>query len=105
MDIRINADEWQRYLRQMTLPGWSLDGQARIGQCRVLVVGAGGNGSGLLPYHAGAGIGRLGIVDGDRVETTNLHRQLLYTTDDLGQRKAEIAARRLQQTNPHGASD
>ena len=97
----ISSDEWQRYLRQMTLPGWSLDGQALVRQASILVVGAGGIGSGLLPYLAGAGVGRIGIVDGDRVENTNLHRQVLYTADDLGQLKAEAAARRLRALNPH----
>lgn len=101
METSISADEWQRYLRQMTLPGWSLDGQSRLRQCSVLVVGAGGIGSGLLPYLAGAGIGRLGIIDGDRVEITNLHRQVLYTSEDVGRLKAEAAASRLAQQNPN----
>lgn len=101
MQAPLSSDEWQRYLRQMTLPGWSLDGQARVQAMRVLVVGAGGIGSGLLPYLAGAGIGRIGIVDGDGVENTNLHRQTLYTTSDLGRPKAEAAAERLRAINPH----
>ena len=101
MQYTITSDEWQRYLRQMTLPDWSLDGQASVRQASLLVVGAGGIGSGLLPYLAGAGVGRIGIVDGDQVENTNLHRQVLYSTDDLGQLKAELAARRLQAVNPH----
>jgi adenylyltransferase/sulfurtransferase len=101
MEQNLSADEWQRYLRQMTLPGWSLEGQARLQQCSVLVVGAGGIGSGLLPYLAGAGIGRLGIVDADIVELTNLHRQVLYTSSDLGKSKAEVAAKRLRAANPH----
>ncbi len=96
----LTPDEWQRYLRQMTLPGWSLEGQARLRQCSILVVGAGGIGSGLLPYLAGAGVGRIGIADGDRVETTNLHRQVLYTGADVGRPKAEAAAHRLGAANP-----
>lgn len=96
----LTPDEWQHYLRQMTLPGWSLDGQARLRQCSILVVGAGGIGSGLLPYLAGAGVGRIGIADGDRVETTNLHRQVLYSAADIGRPKAEAAARRLGAANP-----
>ena len=98
--MEMTSDEWQRYLRQMTLPGWSLEGQSRVGQSRVLVIGAGGIGSGLLPYLAGAGIGRLGIVDGDRVELSNLHRQVLYTAADIGAFKAECCARRLHTANP-----
>jgi len=101
MQPNLTPDEWQRYLRQMTLPGWGLEGQARLRQTSVLVVGAGGIGTGLLPYLAGAGVGRLGIVDGDVVENTNLHRQTLYTGGDLGRLKADVAARRLQSANPH----
>ncbi len=101
MNTALTPDEWQRYLRQMTLPGWSLEGQERLRQASVLVVGAGGIGSALLPYLAGAGIGRLGIVDADRVDLTNLHRQVLYTTTELGQWKAEAAAGRLRAANPH----
>lgn len=101
MSTPLTSDEWQRYLRQMTLPGWSLDGQERLRTASVLVVGAGGIGSGLLPYLAGAGVGRLGIVDGDRVETTNLHRQVVYRTNDVGWSKAEVAAQQLRTINPH----
>ncbi|MCC6459361.1 MAG: HesA/MoeB/ThiF family protein [Saprospiraceae bacterium] len=101
MEAPLSSDEWQRYLRQMTLPGWSLEGQSKIGRSKVLVIGAGGIGSGLLPYLAGAGIGQLGIVDGDRVELTNLHRQTLYTAADIGALKAECSARRVQAANPN----
>lgn len=103
MPTTLTPDEWQRYLRQMTLPGWGLEGQERLRAASVLVVGAGGIGSGLLPYLAGAGVGSLGIVDGDRVDASNLHRQVLYTGADLGTPKAEAAARRLQAANPHCA--
>ncbi len=99
--LPLSSDEWQRYLRQMTLPGWGLEGQSQVQQASVLVVGAGGIGSGLLPYLAGAGVGRLGIVDADRVEATNLHRQTLYSAADLGQLKAAAAARRLFDANPN----
>ncbi len=101
MQTNLSSDEWQRYLRQMTLPGWSLAGQARLQKSSVLVVGAGGIGSGLLPYLAGAGFGRIGMVDGDVVELTNLHRQVLYSSSDLGESKAGVAAGRLRAANPH----
>ncbi|TNE58015.1 MAG: HesA/MoeB/ThiF family protein [Bacteroidetes bacterium] len=101
MNTSLSSDEWQRYLRQMSLPEWSLDGQARLQQTSILVVGAGGIGSGLLPYLAGAGVGRLGIADSDVVETTNLHRQVLYGSNDLGKPKAQTAAERLLAANPH----
>lgn len=100
MDLPITSEEWQRYLRQMTLPGWSLEGQARLRQMSILVVGAGGIGSGILPYLAGAGLGRIGIIDGDRVDASNLHRQVLYTATQLGELKAETAAQRLRDANP-----
>lgn len=96
----ITPEEWQRYLRQMTLPRWGLEGQARLRQISILVIGAGGIGSGLLPYLAGAGVGRIGIVDGDTVDTTNLHRQVLYGAENVGQPKAAAAARRLSGGNP-----
>lgn len=100
LETSLSSDEWQRYLRQMTLPGWSLEGQALLRQTSIVVVGAGGIGSGLLPYLAGAGVGHIGIVDGDRVEAINLHRQVLYDTEAIGQPKALAAAQRLGAANP-----
>lgn len=89
-----------RYARQMTLPAVGPEGQARLGRCHVLVVGAGGLGSHVLLALAGAGIGRLTIVDDDRVEITNLHRQPLYRMADIGQPKAESARDALALYNP-----
>lgn len=89
-----------RYARQTLLPEVGAQGQARLGAARVLVVGAGGLGSALLPLLAGAGVGHLRIIDPDRVEETNLHRQTLYRMADLGQPKAEVAARELAALNP-----
>jgi len=88
------------YSRQMALKEVGTRGQARLRASRVLVVGAGGLGVPVLTYLAGAGVGRLGIVDGDRLEPSNLHRQTLYTLADVGQPKAELAARRLRALNP-----
>jgi len=88
------------YSRQMALKEIGARGQARLRASRVLVVGAGGLGVPVLSYLAGAGIGRLGIVDGDRLEPSNLHRQTLYALADAGQSKAELAARRLRALNP-----
>lgn len=88
------------YARQMALPGVGPEGQARLSMARVLVVGAGGLGCGALPYLAAAGIGRLGIADGDAVELHNLHRQVLFTPKDIGQSKAHAAAERIGALNP-----
>ncbi len=97
----LGLDERQRYARQLALPEWGTNGQARLKAARVLVVGAGGLGCPLLTYLAAAGVGTLGIVDGDRVAVSNLHRQVLYTAQDEDQLKAEVAAERLRALNPH----
>ncbi len=92
--------DYARYARQITLPEVGLEGQARLAAASVLIVGAGGLGSPLSLYLAAAGVGRIGVIDGDRVESSNLHRQVLYTTADEGESKAEAAARHLQALNP-----
>jgi len=89
-----------RYARQLVLPEVGPEGQARLAAASVLVVGAGGLGCPVLPYLAGAGVGRLAIVDYDRVEETNLHRQPLYAMADIGALKVDAAARALQRFNP-----
>jgi molybdopterin/thiamine biosynthesis adenylyltransferase/rhodanese-related sulfurtransferase len=89
-----------RYARQMVLPEVGADGQARLAAVSVLVVGAGGLGCPVLQYLAGAGVGRLTIVDHDTVEETNLHRQPLYAMADIGKPKAETAAAVLKRFNP-----
>jgi molybdopterin/thiamine biosynthesis adenylyltransferase/molybdopterin synthase catalytic subunit/rhodanese-related sulfurtransferase len=94
--IRPTAD----YSRQQALKEVGEEGQAKLRAARVLVVGAGGLGVPVLSYLAGAGIGRLGIVDGDRLEASNLHRQPLYSFDAIGQSKAQLAATRLRALNP-----
>ena len=95
----INDHEIERYSRQMLLTDFSLTGQARLKQSSVLVIGAGGLGTPVLSYLAGAGIGKIGIVDGDKIELSNLHRQVMYTENDLGKKKAEVLASRIQQLN------
>src|SRR3954470_4365739 len=92
-----------RYARQMVLPEIGVAGQARLAAARVLVVGAGGLGSPVLATLAGAGVGRLTVIDHDRVEESNLHRQPLYRMADLGRPKAEAAQAVLLAANPHVA--
>ena len=88
------------YSRQTRLRDVGEAGQARLAAAKVLVIGAGGLGSPVLAYLAGAGVGRLGIVDDDAVEASNLHRQTLYAAPDVGHPKAEAAARRVAAINP-----
>jgi len=95
----------ERYARQMVLPEVGAAGQARLAAASVVVVGAGGLGCPVLQYLAGAGVGRLIVVDHDRVEETNLHRQPLYTMADIGKLKAEAAAAALRRFNPGIAVD
>jgi adenylyltransferase/sulfurtransferase len=94
------ADASARYARQLTLRGFGAAGQARLGAARVLIVGAGGLGAPAASYLAAAGIGGLTLVDHDVVELSNLHRQLLFTTPEVGEPKLAVAARRLAAINP-----
>ena len=94
-------DGWlERYSRQLVLPEWSEAAQRALGEASVLVVGAGALGSPVATYLAGAGVGRLGILDGDDVELSNLHRQHLHFTPDIGTPKAHSAAAKLRLINP-----
>lgn len=89
------------YSRQTVLPEIGADGQGRLARSKVLVIGAGGLGSPLLMYLAGAGIGTLGIVDFDIVEPSNLHRQILHGVDRIDTPKTASAIRTLANINPH----
>src|SRR3954470_20500777 len=94
-NFRVTSPDELRFLRQTTLPGFGTQGQARLSRARVLVIGAGGLGSAVLPILAAAGVGALGIVDDDAVEVSNLHRQTLHTAADVGRLKVDSAADRL----------
>ena len=98
--MRISGHERQRYDCQLVLKEVGESGQAALRAGSVLVVGAGGLGAPVLFYLAAAGIGRIGIVDDDVVELSNLQRQILFTTRDIGRSKAEAAAERLAALNP-----
>jgi len=93
------------YSRQMALREVGPGGQARLRGASVLVVGAGGLGVPVLQYLAGAGVGRLGIVDGDKLEPSNLHRQTWYALADCGREKASLAAARVRALNPEVRTD
>lgn len=96
-----NPSELLRYSRQILLPEFNLEGQQKLKQGSILVIGAGGLGSPALYYLAAAGVGHIGIADFDLVDESNLQRQILYQTQDIGKPKTEIAALRLKQLNPH----
>lgn len=97
----LTRDELVRYSRHLLLPEVGLEGQRKLKAARVLLVGAGGLGSPAALYLAAAGVGTLGIVDFDRVDITNLHRQLLHGTSDVGRTKLASAVDRLREVNPH----
>jgi sulfur-carrier protein adenylyltransferase/sulfurtransferase len=90
-----------RYQRQILLKEFGESGQEKLRQAKVLVIGAGGLACPALQYLAAAGIGYLGILDFDVVEESNLHRQILYNSDDIGKPKAEIAAKKIKALNPY----
>ena len=99
----LSSEELVRYSRHLILPGVGADGQRRLKHARVLLVGAGGLGSPAALYLGAAGIGHLGIVDGDVVDRSNLQRQVLHGTSDIGRRKTESAADRIRELNPNVA--
>jgi molybdopterin/thiamine biosynthesis adenylyltransferase/rhodanese-related sulfurtransferase len=99
--LTLSPAELARYRRHLVLPGVGESGQRRLAAARVLVVGAGGLGSPVAMYLAAAGVGHIGIVDDDRVDLSNLHRQLLHATNDVGRAKTDSARDRLAGINPH----
>jgi adenylyltransferase/sulfurtransferase len=99
--MALSDEELDRYARHIVLPQVGGAGQQRLKEARIAVVGAGGIAGGVLPALVGAGIGHLTIIDNDRVELSNLQRQPIYTSDQVGQRKADLAARFAGKRNSH----
>jgi adenylyltransferase/sulfurtransferase len=100
-EIQLTKDDYERYSRHLILPEVGLEGQKRLKSASVLCIGTGGLGSPLLLYLAAAGIGRIGIVDFDIVDTSNLQRQVIHGTSWVGKPKIESAKNRIHEINPH----
>jgi len=99
--VAFSHEEIQRYSRHLIMPEVGMEGQAKLKQAQVLLIGAGGLGAPLGLYLAAAGIGRIGLVDFDVVDASNLQRQITYSTADVGRSKLEVAKERLAGINPH----
>ena len=99
--IQFSKEELERYSRHLIIPEFNIEGQRKLKGSRVLVIGSGGLGSPLLLYLAAAGVGRIGIVDFDTVDASNLQRQVLFGIQSVGAPKAEAARDRLASLNPH----
>lgn len=100
-EIQLTKDDYERYSRHLILPEVGMEGQKRLKAASVLCIGTGGLGSPLLLYLAAAGIGRIGIVDFDIVDTSNLQRQVIHSTSWVGKPKIESAKNRIHEINPH----
>ncbi|MBQ8060013.1 MAG: molybdopterin-synthase adenylyltransferase MoeB [Prevotella sp.] len=96
----MNREQSRRYSRHLLLDGFGLEGQQRLLDARVLIVGMGGLGSPIALYLAAAGVGTLGLVDGDTVSLTNLQRQIIHGTPDVGRSKVDSAAESIIRVNP-----
>ena len=101
LTMDLSPEELQRYARHISMPEVGMEGQQKLKEAKVLCIGAGGLGSPITMYLAAAGVGTLGIVDPDVVDESNLQRQLLHGTDDVGRKKLESAAGTIAQVNPH----
>jgi molybdopterin-synthase adenylyltransferase len=103
LGVMLSAGELERYARHIVLPEVGGPGQAALGRARVLVIGAGGLGAPLLLYLAAAGVGTIGTIDDDAVSLSNLQRQVIHATPDVGMPKVESAAAMIRRLNPHVA--
>lgn len=100
MEFKLSEEEKERYDRQMMIPNFGEEGQLKLKKSKVTVVGAGGLGCSVTLYLAAAGVGTLTIIDPERVELSNLNRQVLHWTEDIGELKAVSVARKLEKLNP-----
>ena len=98
--MELTSEQRRRYNRHLILEGFGVEAQSRLLHAKVLLVGAGGLGSPVALYLAAAGVGTIGVVDGDTVSITNLQRQVLHSTPDVGRPKVEVARERMQSINP-----
>src|SRR5512147_939147 len=101
MAAALTDDEYLRYARHLVLPEVGVEGQRKLKAARVLCIGAGGLGSPAALYLAAAGVGTLGLCDFDAVDFSNLQRQVLFSTDDVGRPKLRAASDRLKGLNPN----
>ena len=97
----LSKDELKRYARHISLPSFGIEGQNKLRKSSVLCIGAGGLGSPCTMYLAAAGIGKLGIIDMDVVDESNIQRQILHGSNDIGVRKIDSAKDTLQEINPY----
>jgi len=100
-EITFSKEELSRYNRHLIIPEFNIEGQRKLKGAKVLVVGTGGLGAPLLQYLAAAGVGTIGVLDFDIVEDSNLQRQVLFSTDDIGKPKVLAAKERLEGLNPY----
>jgi molybdopterin/thiamine biosynthesis adenylyltransferase len=98
--LTLSKEEVMRYSRHLIMPEVGMEGQLKLKAAKVLCIGTGGLGAPLGQYLAAAGVGRIGLVDFDKVDATNLQRQILFSTSDVGRPKIEAAANRLRGLNP-----
>lgn len=96
----LTPEQQQRYARHLTLPGFGVEGQQKLSRSSVIIIGAGGLGSPIALYLAAAGVGHIAIADGDRVDLTNLQRQIIHSTADIDRPKAISAAESMAAINP-----
>src|SRR6266508_918779 len=99
--VTLSNDEILRYSRHLIMPEVGMDGQTKLKAAKVLCIGAGGLGSPLALYLAAAGVGTLGVVDFDVVDYSNLQRQIIHTTADVGRPKLDSAAEKIKAINPY----
>src|SRR4051812_2441640 len=97
----LSKEENIRYGKQTILPEVGVEGQEKLKAAKVLVIGAGGLGCPVLQYLTAAGVGHIGIADGDKIDLSNLQRQVLYTGEEIGDAKAAVAAQKLGRLNPN----